>query len=549
MQETICAKVSERLLTKASRLFTGTMQGRIIEILQNSRRAGATEVRISNKDGFITVCDNGSGIDDFSKLLHLGDSDWDDAMERSEDPAGVGIFCLAPREVTICSGNKKVCITEKAWTGEPVEVVQNGESIKGTILAFKDEPWEFGTVEKHAVFSGLTVTVDGQQCSKEKFCSEDAADYPALGCKIEVRPKKTLNKWHTHFRHGYYSNDVLVNFHGQVISFTDSPVSDTELTFLVDMTGEPTGIRLMLPARTQLIENTAFKELKAAIEIEAYRFIQKQGSHKLPFKEYERAKQLGIELPEAEPVFEAGLLYDDVVEPIEVTKPEDLPLSKCYRLGKNCEDGCETDEANIHLLAATGKFKEPFVPVRIPPAYDGYRWANLPVANKVEVTVGKELGQQGIWSETLVAVESLQIAVHTSNGKVFKSNVLMAVLEQPAEKRSWCCMNVYVTLEARNQLSSTDIWFHLGGWNDDGDTYDTQLYYLEQELDQFWANIIGPAEYLRSKLRSCLYGIVKDWKQIIFDDNEAITITYKDGTVKLYESPYKNSAATQNISS
>ena len=55
MQETICAKVNPRLLTKADRLFTGTVEGRIIEILQNARRAGATEVRIANKDGYVTV--------------------------------------------------------------------------------------------------------------------------------------------------------------------------------------------------------------------------------------------------------------------------------------------------------------------------------------------------------------------------------------------------------------------------------------------------------------------------------------------------------------
>ncbi len=71
--ETIQAQVSTRLLSKASRLFTGTLEGRIIEILQNSWRAGATEVNIINKDGYITVCDKGSGIDDFSKLLTLGD--------------------------------------------------------------------------------------------------------------------------------------------------------------------------------------------------------------------------------------------------------------------------------------------------------------------------------------------------------------------------------------------------------------------------------------------------------------------------------------------
>ncbi len=55
---------------------------------------------------------------------------------------------------------------------------------------------------------------------------------------------------------------------------------------------------------------------------------------------------------------------------------------------------------------------------------------------------------------------------------------------------------------------------------------------------------IGPAEYLRSKIRSCLYGVIKDWKKVIFEENETITILYKDGTEKVYKSPYKKSAAT-----
>ena len=181
--ETIQAQVSERLLTKASRLFTGTLDGRVIEILQNSRRAGATEVQISNKDGLITVADNGGGIDDFSKLLNLGDSDWDDAMEGSEDPAGVGLFSLAPREVTIISKFKMVVITKEGWTGDPMEVPESEEFNRGTKHEFRDEnPWDMAVVEKHAVFSGLVVTVDGQQCSKESFCTQGAADYPALGC-------------------------------------------------------------------------------------------------------------------------------------------------------------------------------------------------------------------------------------------------------------------------------------------------------------------------------------------------------------------------------
>ena len=68
--ETIQATVNPRLLTKAGRLFTGTRQGRIIEILQNARRAGATKVDVTNEGGFVTVRDNGQGIENFARLLY-----------------------------------------------------------------------------------------------------------------------------------------------------------------------------------------------------------------------------------------------------------------------------------------------------------------------------------------------------------------------------------------------------------------------------------------------------------------------------------------------
>jgi len=60
---TIAAKVNARLLTKASRMFTGTLPGRIIEILQNARRAGAKHVVITNEDGTVHVRDDGRGVD------------------------------------------------------------------------------------------------------------------------------------------------------------------------------------------------------------------------------------------------------------------------------------------------------------------------------------------------------------------------------------------------------------------------------------------------------------------------------------------------------
>jgi len=529
--QTIQAKVNTRLLSKADRLFTGTLDGRIIEILQNARRAGATEVNITNKEGTVTVCDNGSGVEDFSALLDLGKSDWNEAMDDAEDPAGVGIFCLAPRRLEICSGHKKVLITEKGWTGEPVPVQKTDAQTRGTTLIFEDEPWEMGTVEMHAVFSGLKVVVDGKQCASEPFVSDDAVHYPELGCRIEVRPCNGLSQWHDGWRHSFYSEEALVNFHGQVVLLTYSPLSE-RLRFLVEFTGEPTGIRLMLPARTQLVENEVFEKLKAAMEKEAYRYIQRQDKHKLHFKEYLRARDLGIELSEAEPVFTVGLLTGDSPEPMEVAMPKDFPLAKCYRLDGNYPGARETDDANAHLLAAMGNFKEPFVPVTISRCYDGYSWADLPTIDKVEVTVGKELGSQGIWNELLIAVDSLSIAVHTTDGKAFKSDVSMAVLEHPVKKRTWSSMDIYVTLEARSELNSTDIWYHCGGWNDDGDTWDTQLYCFEEELEQFWAAVIGPAEFLRSKLLEAVRSFQLQWQSITIDANGALSITHTDGSVE-----------------
>ena len=163
--QTISAKVNPKLLTKASRLFVGSIDGRIIELLQNARRAGATQVRIFNRDGLVTIHDNGSGIDDFQKLLDLGGSGWDEKLEAGEDPAGVGLFCLAPKEIEVISGNKKVTIDKDSWIGKSVAVLESQEFIAGAIIKFKDKkPWDQDIVEKHAVFAGIKVIVDGKIC-------------------------------------------------------------------------------------------------------------------------------------------------------------------------------------------------------------------------------------------------------------------------------------------------------------------------------------------------------------------------------------------------
>lgn len=536
--QTIQAKVNPRLLTKASRLFTGTLEGRIIEILQNARRAGATRVEITNRpDGMVVVQDNGRGIDDFSKLLDMGGSGWEEAMESSEDPAGVGLFCLAPRQLAVRSRGQIAIIAGDGWTGGLVTIEDDSEPVQGTALCFQDEPWTSSAVDLNAVFSGLQVTVDRQACPSVSFISEKAAAYPELGCRIEVRKTDQLDAWHNSSRRGrYYSDNVLVNFHGQVVTFNYHPVTEHELHFLVDLTGEATGIRLMLPARTQLVENETFQRLKAAIELEAFRFLQRRKWHRLTYKEYLRARELGIELPEAVPTFHVGLLRGDDPEPVQVVMPEDFTLDRCYRLNPSSE-GDDTDEANAHLLAALGRFESPFVPVEISSGYDGYRWAKLPTIDKVEVEAGKKLHDGYVWSGTLVCVESLVVTAHTSDGRVFRSAVPMVIPPDDIREEGHDYETVVcVTPNAREHLSDSEIWHHFDGWNDGGDSYETQEYQFSEDLDRFWDQLVGPDEHLRRRIVEQLSSLT-GWQSVAVHADGRMVIRLEDGTEKALVPP------------
>ncbi len=533
--KTIQAMVNPRLLTKANRLFTGTLSGRIIEILQNARRAEATKVEIANEDGYVTVRDNGRGVDGFSRLLDLGGSGWEESFEESEDPAGVGLFCLAPREVAIRSSGQIAVIPESGWTGETVYVREDRTHRTGTTLRFRDDPWTKNDVEPLAVFSGLQVVVNGETCAQDAFVSAEAKPYPGLGCRLEVCEAGALHPWHRSCVHGRYSRDnALVNFHGQVVAFDCHPVSEHHLHFLVDMTGEATGIRLMLPARTRIVENEAFKELKDALEVEAYRYLQRRGHHRLPYKEYLRARELGIELPEAEPTFSVGLLGGgDPPDPVEVVMPEGFPLAECYRFDADFKDGGESDEANVHLLAALGKFDTPFIPVSIHGRYDGYSWAKLPSIGKVEFSTGRELHSGYIWTGTLTCVDSITVTAHASNGRVFSSQVCMArAAERPDKAPNWADDHVLVTPEAHERLCASEIWHHLGGWYDEGDTYDTQEWQFQEELDRFWMNLVGPDEQLRRAILDALQRIEQKWKFVKVFPGGKVRIRFHDGLVK-----------------
>lgn len=192
----------------------------------------------------------------------------------------------------------------------------------------------------------------------------------------------------------------------------------------------------------------------------------------------------------------------------------------------------EIAEANVHLLAALGSHETPFVPVEIRKAYDGYSWARVGRIENVEVQIGKILHEDSVWSEWLVCVESIRISVRTDDGSAFASPVCMALV--PVEEQNQWSSNykVCVTLEARERLMASEIWHHLGGWCEDGDTYDTQAEQFEQELDRFWRDMVGPDEHLRAALLDATCRITREWQSVNITSTGTVDIQFADGTTK-----------------
>lgn len=524
----IHSQVNPRLLRKADRLFTGTVSGRVAELLQNARRAGASHVEIENHDGEIVVRDDGRGIEDFASLLDLGGSGWAASLEANEDPAGVGLFCLAPRRVIVRSRGKAAVIEGEGWYGAPVPIDTDPEGWSGgTALRFADEPWRREIVEPQAVFSGLQVFLDGEPCAREPFLSGEAVHRPDLACRVQVTTSQALSDWHRRmFERTCRPSGILVNFHGQVVELAEQPIGEPGYVGLVDLTGEPTGLRLMLPARTRLVDSEALEHLRSALERETYRFIARQGEHRLPYRKYLRGHELGVDLPEALPTYEVGGLvsHDDGPAPCAVRMPDGWPLEKCYHLSANLARSDDIAEANAHLLAALGETDEPFVPVWVADRFAGYSWADLPRIEHVEVRVGRTLQDARVRGGEIRCVDALAIEVKTSDGRGFGSAVPMAVDED----------RVLVTPEAEKRVDVDSIWFHLGGADEAGDTLETQQAFLRREIEAFWQALHGPEEHLRERLVEAAQSVHGPWRDVRISRDGSVTVHFEDGTLKTW---------------
>ena len=302
---TIQPRVGQSLITRVTRLYNGSLVDCLAELLQNSRRAGATRVDIETGTlgGWpaLIVRDNGSGIDDPAKVLTLGESGWDPDIAHREDPAGMGFFSLAGRHVAIRSfaqsagGGWEVLIPEDGWQGGVILSVRPHAICEGTEIAIVlPETWTAqinSAVLDVARFYPLPVSFQGAVVTRQDFLEGACRIEEWRGCRIGVFMK-----------YGTEPKDTpRINFHGVTVPCHCIEVQELRgntWSVRVDIIDAP-ALQLVLPARKEMVRNDALAALLIAMEGAIYRSIAAVREHRLPFSAWQRAAQFGVDLPEA----------------------------------------------------------------------------------------------------------------------------------------------------------------------------------------------------------------------------------------------------------
>lgn len=93
-QSEICLDINKTNLLKALQHSFSNCTTVLGELMQNARRAGASKVNFTfdSEQATLSVIDDGCGITDYKTLLTVAESGWDDSVQVTESPFGIGFL-------------------------------------------------------------------------------------------------------------------------------------------------------------------------------------------------------------------------------------------------------------------------------------------------------------------------------------------------------------------------------------------------------------------------------------------------------------------------
>ena len=311
LPERIRARVFEGALSRVTRMYAAGLADVFTETLQNSRRAGATRVRVTidaSEDApgalTVTVTDDGAGIADPAVLLSFGENGWSEDLVRREDAAGMGFLSLARRGCTVASRPRsapawRVDLAPAHFLGEEEAVVVLDEGARrphGTAVRFRTEEALEAvrrTVEDAARHYPLPVTLDGEAIPRRAFFDGAVHAESWRGLAFGVFTGRSR-----------YRDEPDVNFHGLILAAhlpTVHPVDGPAFSVRADV-GDCPELELVLPARKEAVETPFLGEMREAARVAIYRAMAAADSApRIGFEDWKRARAAGVELPAPAP--------------------------------------------------------------------------------------------------------------------------------------------------------------------------------------------------------------------------------------------------------
>ena len=276
----IRARIHESAVKRVTRAYASTLPEILVEEFQNSRRAGATRVRMTietfpgpgDTQFTVTIADNGDGIADPAVLLSFGENGWDEELVRREDAAGFGFASLARRGCTVSSRPRSPDgETPPGWRVglEPEHFLGEAEA---AVHPADDAPYPHGTsISFQATESMAAIRTAAENAARHYplpvIFVDETADAP---CDEELPRRAFLDgavhaeHWHglafgvfRDRRRGY--NDPDLNFFGLTLPVglpAVETVNGPTWTIRADVQDCP-DLELVLPARKEAVENEA----------------------------------------------------------------------------------------------------------------------------------------------------------------------------------------------------------------------------------------------------------------------------------------------------
>ena len=360
----IHATIHEEAINKVAGFFNATAKDILNELLQNSRRSGATQVDITTQNDQVTVTDNGAGISDPAALLAFGQTGWDDETTQGEHPAGMGLYALArSKQVRIRSQSQdgttwQVDLTPDHFVGKldaPVERLISNTNTPGTTITFTSSNEPEQTILDAAGHYPLPVRLNGTLVEQNDFLHNAIHIEVWEGIRIGVYlTYPSANMSRTNFLPYHSLNMSRMNFHGIIVHEPRLPKISgirTQWFARADVLKCP-HLELTLPARREVIENRFMANLRTACRKAIYRAMTLQPEPvDVSKKTQQEAAGMGISLPDAAPVLKPWqpdtarsdygqpcinspqkVSEDSIVIDLEATPPDQQTLARAAEL-------------------------------------------------------------------------------------------------------------------------------------------------------------------------------------------------------------------------